>query len=78
MARLTSLCIYCGSRSGKDEVHRAAAARLGTLLGERGVRLVFGGGRIGLMGVAADAALAAGGGDIFPVRGRPCRQWVKG
>ncbi len=61
MARLTSLCIFCGSRSGKDEVHRAAAARLGTLLGERGVRMVFGGGRIGLMGVAADAALAAGG-----------------
>jgi len=61
MARLTSLCIYCGSRTGKDESHRAAAERLGTLLGERGVRLVYGGGRVGLMGVAADAALAAGG-----------------
>ena len=61
MAKLTSLCIYCGSRAGKDPVHRAAAERLGTLLGERGVRMVYGGGRVGLMGVAADATLAAGG-----------------
>ncbi len=61
MARLGSLCVYCGSRTGTDAAHREAAAALGAMLGERGVRLVFGGGGIGLMGVAADAALAAGG-----------------
>jgi uncharacterized protein (TIGR00730 family) len=61
MTTLRSLCLFCGSRAGADEDHRAAAAELGTALGQRGVRLVFGGGGGGLMGVAADAALAAGG-----------------
>ena len=61
MAVLRSLCLYCGSRTGADPDHRAAAAELGAALGRRGVRLVFGGGGGGLMGVAADAALAAGG-----------------
>ncbi len=61
MATLTSLFVYCGSSSGVDTAHHAAAARLGRLLAERGVRLVYGGGGIGLMGIMADAALAAGG-----------------
>ncbi len=61
MTALTSLCVYCGSSSGVDRSHRDAAARLGRLMAERGVRLVFGGGNIGLMGALADAALAAGG-----------------
>ena len=61
MTRLSSLCVYCGSsdRGGSD--HRDAAAWLGGESARRGVRLVFGGGRVGLMGVLADAALAAGG-----------------
>ena len=46
---------------GTDGAHRAAAARFGTLLGERGIRVVFGGGQVGLMGLLADAAMAAGG-----------------
>ncbi len=61
MTRLTSLCVYCGARAGTDPTHRAAAKRLGTVLGERRIRLVFGAGSIGLMGAVADAALAAGG-----------------
>ena len=61
MARLRSLAVYCGSRAGAHRAHAEAAARLGAMLAERGVRLVFGGGRVGLMGVAADAARAAGG-----------------
>ncbi len=61
MATVTSLCVYCGSSTGADARHREAAARLGRLLAERGIELVFGGGRIGLMGVIADAALAAKG-----------------
>ncbi len=61
MANLSSLCVYCGASSGDDPAHRDAAARLGRSLAERGVRLVYGGGRIGLMGVIADAAIGAGG-----------------
>ncbi len=61
MAKLTSLCVYCGSSDRVDPDHRRAASTLGRLLGENGIRLVYGGGRIGLMGLAADAALTAGG-----------------
>ncbi len=61
MARLETLCVFCGASTGADPAYRAAAAALGTQLAERGVRLVYGGGHVGLMGVLADAALAAGG-----------------
>ncbi len=61
MASVESVCVFCGASSGLDRAHRAAAARLGALLARRGLRMVFGGGGIGLMGAAADAALAAGG-----------------
>lgn len=56
-----SLCVYCGSSLGSDPRYRDAAAELGGLLGAAGVELVYGGGSVGLMGVLADAALAAGG-----------------
>jgi len=55
-----SVCVYCGSRPGADPRHAEAARAIGTLIGARGARLVYGGGRVGLMGVVADAALAAG------------------
>jgi uncharacterized protein (TIGR00730 family) len=58
---IRSLCVYCGSAGAVDERYRAAASELGDCLGRAGIALVFGGGRIGLMGLAADAALAAGG-----------------
>ena len=61
MAELTSLCVYCGSRLGNAPAYRELAQDLGTRLAATGVRLIFGGGRIGLMGVVADAVLAAGG-----------------
>ncbi|MFQ5984943.1 MAG: TIGR00730 family Rossman fold protein [Alphaproteobacteria bacterium] len=61
MAVLASLCVLCGSSVGVAAIHREAAVRLGRLMAERDVRLVYGGGRIGLMGVIADAVLAAGG-----------------
>ncbi|HET7594783.1 MAG TPA: TIGR00730 family Rossman fold protein [Stellaceae bacterium] len=61
MAVIKRLCVYCGSSAGKEASYRAAAARLGTLLAESDVELVYGGGRVGLMGVLADAAIAAGG-----------------
>ena len=56
-----SICIFCGSQHGSDRRFRAAATRLGTLAGAAGLKLVYGGGQIGLMGAAADAAMAAGG-----------------
>jgi len=55
-----SLCVYCGSRSGIDASFRDAAREVGTLVGLLGWQLVYGGGRAGLMGEVADAALAAG------------------
>lgn len=61
MAVIKRLCVYCGSSAGIDASYRGAAARLGTLLAASGVELVYGGSRLGLMGVLADAALAAGG-----------------
>ena len=61
MTDIRSVAVFCGSRTGNDPAYRAAAQALGTGLAEAGIRLVFGGGRVGLMGVMADAALAAGG-----------------
>ena len=58
---LGSICVYCGAADGLDPRHRQAALELGTLLGSAGIELVYGGGRVGLMGALADAALAAGG-----------------
>ena len=61
MAIPTAISVFCGSATGHSPHYAEAAARLGTLLGERGIRLVYGAGNVGLMGVVADAALAAGG-----------------
>jgi hypothetical protein len=59
--RLKSLCVFCGSQLGADPSYRAAAAGLGAALAAHGTALVFGGGRVGLMGACADAVLANGG-----------------
>jgi uncharacterized protein (TIGR00730 family) len=61
MPEIHAVAVFCGSRTGNDPAYRAAALALGTGLAAAGIRLVYGGGRIGLMGVMADAALAAGG-----------------
>ena len=53
--------MFCGSRTGHDPAFAAAAGRLGSILAEAHVRLVYGGGGIGLMGVLADAVIAGGG-----------------
>jgi hypothetical protein len=55
------VCVYCGSNPGTRPEYREAAAHLGRLLAEQGLGLVYGGGGVGLMGVVADAVLAAGG-----------------
>ncbi len=56
-----SVAVYCGSRFGDLPAYTQAARALGQLIAERGGSVVYGGGRVGLMGVVADAALAAGG-----------------
>ena len=55
-----SLCVYCGSRPGASPAYAAAAQHIGSEIGRMGWQLVYGGGRAGLMGIVADAALAAG------------------
>jgi uncharacterized protein (TIGR00730 family) len=55
-----SLCVYCGSRPGNSPEFATIAREVGTWIGEHGGQLVYGGGRNGLMGIMADAALAAG------------------
>lgn len=59
--KVTSLCVFCGSNTGTRAVYREAAAALGRALAANGTELVYGGGRIGLMGAIADATIAAGG-----------------
>jgi uncharacterized protein (TIGR00730 family) len=59
--RIRRLCVYCGSSAGTDRRYRAAATELGLGLAAAGIELVYGGGRTGLMGLVADAALAGGG-----------------
>ena len=59
--RIERVCVYCGANRGRDPAYARAAQAMGTTLARRGIGLVTGGGRVGLMGVIADAALAAGG-----------------
>ncbi|HUL07855.1 MAG TPA: TIGR00730 family Rossman fold protein [Candidatus Acidoferrum sp.] len=61
MTAIASVCVYCGSSRGANPRHAEAARELGAQLAGHGMRLVYGGGRIGLMGVVADAVLAVGG-----------------
>lgn len=56
-----SVCVYCASRPGTDPAFADVARQVGDWIGRHGAQLVYGGGRAGLMGVVADAALAAGG-----------------
>ena len=61
MTGLHSVCVYAGAQAGAREEYRQAAERLARLLAGRGIGLVYGGGRAGLMGALADAALGEGG-----------------
>jgi uncharacterized protein (TIGR00730 family) len=61
MSKISALCVYCGSSPGTDPAFAAAARALGKILAENGVRLIFGGGSIGIMGTLAEAVLEHGG-----------------
>ncbi|MBO0738029.1 MAG: TIGR00730 family Rossman fold protein [Alphaproteobacteria bacterium] len=70
MGNIRRLCVYCGSSDAVDRQYRDAASELGACLASSGIGLVYGGGRVGLMGLLADAALAGGGAvtGIIPLR----------
>jgi uncharacterized protein (TIGR00730 family) len=63
---MKNVCVFCGSASGANPVYAAVARELGAALAARKLGLVYGGGRVGLMGQVATAALAAGG-DVLGV-----------
>ncbi|MOA12798.1 LOG family protein YvdD [compost metagenome] len=58
---IQSICLFCGSNKGTRVAYEQAACELGRTLAQRDIALVYGGGNVGLMGIAADATLAAGG-----------------
>jgi uncharacterized protein (TIGR00730 family) len=58
---IQALCVFCGSSSGRNPVYKQTAERLGELLAKRDISLIYGGGKVGLMGVLADTCLAKGG-----------------
>jgi uncharacterized protein (TIGR00730 family) len=61
MSKINAVCVYCGSNAGSEPSFGEAAAQFGRILAENGVRLVYGGGSVGLMGILADTVLAHGG-----------------
>jgi uncharacterized protein (TIGR00730 family) len=58
---MKSICVYCGSNAGSKPAYTERAIALGDRIAKEGLRLVYGGGNVGLMGIVADAVLAAGG-----------------
>ena len=58
---LRAVTVFCGSSAGTDPAHATAARQLGTVLASRNIDVIYGGGNVGLMGILADAALAADG-----------------
>ncbi len=61
MTELTSICVYCGSNAGVDPAYSEGAETLGKAMAAGGIRLVYGGGSVGLMGILARSAMQAGG-----------------
>lgn len=61
MSELSTLAIFCGSNPGKNPTYTKAAFELGKLLAKKRIKIVYGGGKVGLMGILADASLDEGG-----------------
>lgn len=61
LEHMNSIAVYCGSSSGFNGIYKEQAAQLGKMLADRHTEVIFGGGKVGLMGILADAALEAGG-----------------
>ena len=74
MVAIASLCVFCGSSTPPDIRYPQTARAFGTLVASRGIGLVYGGGSVGLMGITADAVLAAGGEVIGVIPGPLARK----
>ena len=61
MQFMNSICVFCGSRPGANPVYREKATQVGHILADKGLKLIYGAGKIGLMGAIADAMLAKNG-----------------
>lgn len=61
---MRSICVFCGSSSGKKEVYKSRTKQFGELIGKNDLTLVYGGGKVGLMGILADAVIETGGRSI--------------
>ena len=61
MSKINTVCVYCGSNTGTEPAFVASAQSFGTILAHNGVRIVYGGGSIGLMGALAESVIAHGG-----------------
>lgn len=61
MEKMKSICVYCGSSNNISDIYKNAAKEVGKILAENNVRLIYGGGRVGLMGVVADSVMANNG-----------------
>lgn len=61
---MRSICVFCGSSSGKNEVYKSRTKQFGELIGKNDLTLVYGGGKVGLMGILADAVIETGGRSI--------------
>lgn len=60
MTKAKRICVYCGASNRVEQVYKDAASRLGEMIAKSGMDMVYGGGRLGLMGLVADSALAHG------------------
>jgi uncharacterized protein (TIGR00730 family) len=58
---MNGIAVFCGSSAGTDPIYREQVAQLGKILAKKGIRIIYGGGRVGLMGILANSALNAGG-----------------
>lgn len=74
---MKSICVYCGSNTGSKPLYAERAAALGDRIAREGLRLVYGGGNVGLMGIVADAVLEAGG-EVTGVIPQQLMEWEVG
>ena len=74
---MKSICVYCGSNAGSKMIYSERASALGDRIAKEGLRLVYGGGNVGLMGIVADAVLEAGG-EVTGVIPKQLMEWEVG
>lgn len=74
---MSNLCVFCGSKEGKDKKYLELGVELGKLMGQKDIGLVYGGGRVGIMGAMADATLENNG-KVYGVIPKSLMEWEVG